>query len=404
MRRFLVLPLFRRLFLHGAAVALSSITIWTLMPVAGSAAATRIWPALPIPRGYFVAERSTPLEGVERYTLISFVPRRVVNIAVLRRGAAAHLRAVVSNETIKGGRETVASMCVRVHCALAVNGDFFSLGSGEPSGGVAFEGIPARSPRARRYHLGQDAAGNVAIRIISMGVAFTPDQTAQASQPLTTPKLNVSRGADDLVLYTDRWAATTQTGSGFEIVLQSLAGETLLMGRPIHVTMIRGAARGGTPIPAGAMVLSGSGTQAQALAKVWSDASAGRTTKAATLRIDSRPQLETFVGGSPPLLLRGAPALASRSNFATRSTARTFVGKTPAGDTLLVEADVNRVSIGMSLYDAMRFARSIGAVDALNLDGGGSSQFVENGVLLSTSPNLAERPVATALAIVANAP
>lgn len=71
---------------------------------------------------------------------------------------------------------------------------------------------------------------------------------------------------------------------------------------------------------------------------------------------------------------------------------RTAVGLRENGDLVFVVADGRQAgySVGLNLCDLAKLMRSLGAADALNLDGGGSSSFVlrENGALtLKNSPS-----------------
>jgi Phosphodiester glycosidase/Biotin protein ligase C terminal domain len=62
--------------------------------------------------------------------------------------------------------------------------------------------------------------------------------------------------------------------------------------------------------------------------------------------------------------------------FSAYRHARTFVGIDPRGRLLLATADgIPGVSAGLTLTEEAEVMRSLGAVDAMNLDGGGSTQF-----------------------------
>jgi exopolysaccharide biosynthesis protein len=78
------------------------------------------------------------------------------------------------------------------------------------------------------------------------------------------------------------------------------------------------------------------------------------------------------------------------------------VGWNDRGDLLLVTVDGRQSGrSGLSVIDAASLMRSLGAVEALNLDGGGSSTFVLKGRTVnrpSTSGHR-ERGVAVAVAI-----
>ena len=75
---------------------------------------------------------------------------------------------------------------------------------------------------------------------------------------------------------------------------------------------------------------------------------------------------------------------------------RTLAGVRADGTTLLVTVDGRRPgwSVGMTLPEAARLMRSLGARDALNLDGGGSSTMTVRGEVVSRpSDRGGERPV-----------
>ena len=82
--------------------------------------------------------------------------------------------------------------------------------------------------------------------------------------------------------------------------------------------------------------------------------------------------------------------------FVAARNPRTLAGVTATGALLLVTVDGRRPgwSAGMSLADAARLMKSLGARDALNLDGGGSSTMVYGGrVVNRPSDRVGERPV-----------
>ncbi len=99
-------------------------------------------------------------------------------------------------------------------------------------------------------------------------------------------------------------------------------------------------------------------------------------------------------GGGPRLLVRGRVAVAasaegfaplSAPGFVASRHPRTLAGVERDGTLLLVTVDGRRAgwSAGVTLPEAARVMRSLGARDALNLDGGGSSGMVVRGELVS---------------------
>jgi phosphodiester glycosidase len=129
-----------------------------------------------------------------------------------------------------------------------------------------------------------------------------------------------------------------------------------------------------------------------------------------TLRIlraaGAQPASEVL-GGFPRLLRGGENVLAQQANvraeFSERRHPRTAVGFARDGTTLLVVVDGRQppYSDGMTLPELADLMRRMGALDALNLDGGGSSSLVVRGrVLNRPSDREGERAVGNALALV----
>jgi hypothetical protein len=123
----------------------------------------------------------------------------------------------------------------------------------------------------------------------------------------------------------------------------------------------------------------------------------------------SAPSL--VVGGGPRLLRDGRVAVTARAEgfaplrsfaqaFVRGRQPRTLAGVTDDGRLLLVTVDGRRPawSVGMTLPEAARLMRSLGAVDALNLDGGGSTTMVVRGQVVNRpSDGVGERSVSDAL-------
>ena len=119
------------------------------------------------------------------------------------------------------------------------------------------------------------------------------------------------------------------------------------------------------------------------------------------------------VGGQPVLLRDSAivGAVDSVNNAAFRAlNPRTAIAYGNNGRRLMIAVIDGRqpnYSMGMSLRDMANLFRALGATDAINLDGGGSSAMAindpraPNGHRLANHPSdsVGERPVANALAV-----
>jgi hypothetical protein len=383
------------------AVPPLAILLAALAPAAQAPAA-----GFPVPGGYTITSKNYMSSSLSHVQYKSSNPKRVVNVAFLGKGAAEHFRMVVSNERIAGPNprtETLSSMCKRVRCKIAVNGDFFSNSTGQPAGGIGLEGVPARTPPSSRYHFAQDFAGNVMVRKIGLPINLyvTWPNHNPAERPIFVHSINTARPTDRAVAYTARWGPRTEQSGGFEIQLR-VKDLPIRMDRVHTVDIVRGAAGGNGLIPGDGLIISGSGAQATQLANLWKDVHSGVAKVTAKLVIDSQPNLRAFMGGTPALLQAGRQAFTSDGScFYTCRNPHTMIGRNAAGDAIIAQIDGRAShSVGFTIAEAMSFMKALGAVDALNLDGGGSSEFVKNGLVINKPSDGRERLLASAIAIV----
>jgi hypothetical protein len=358
--------------------ALSAIVLTLTAPTAAWA------DDLPIPAGYTVTARDTPADGVEHLVLTRANPSMLVNVARITAGAPVSLRAVLSNDTVAGDAprlETTSSMCARVHCVLGVNADFAGVGDDEPLGAFVTDGALLRTPSSTHHQLSLTADGHLTDQTFAWTGTLLPTDL----RSVALDGVNVARPAGKIVLYTPAFGPTTNTDTpGAELTLRVVepAGEFRL-GQTALVELVSltdGVTDG--PIPAGGAVLAGEGAGADALRSLWARVGSGAASSRALLRLDSDQSVQESVGGSPILVKDGKRWFTDPGdNFTDGRHPRTVVGWTAAGDVLLVTVDGRQpgVSVGMSLFEATDFLIGLGATDAMNLDGGGSTTFAQGG-------------------------
>jgi exopolysaccharide biosynthesis protein len=110
------------------------------------------------------------------------------------------------------------------------------------------------------------------------------------------------------------------------------------------------------------------------------------------------------IGGGPRLLTDGqfVGGEGFRPSFADRRHPRTAIGRLADGRILLVVVGGRQPyhSLGMTLVELANLMRQLGAVDALNLDGGGSATLVVRGTVINLpSDEAGERPVSDVLLV-----
>jgi hypothetical protein len=228
--------------------------------------------------------------------------------------------------------------------------------------------------------------------------------------PTDKPRQNtVCSGSNDTVVFTPQFGAplppAPSSGPAIQVVVDP-QGRVVSAGAP------------GGPLPAGDWAVQAIGTNEAWLA---SHAQVGtrlsvnerlRTRQGQQLRLN----LATTVTSAGPLLLQnGRPAIDAVAEgvfdprdlndytFSAYRHARTMIGVDRQGRILLATVDgIAGVSEGMTLTEEAALMRSLGAVDAMNLDGGGSTQFASFGHVLDDPSSSPLRPVGDTVEAVPN--
>ena len=223
-----------------------------------------------------------------------------------------------------------------------------------------------------------------------------------------------------MLLYTPIYGAKTPVGPYTAAILKS-GGKGPSASGPLAVSVVSvtdGA--GSVPIPADSCVLIGTGDAA-----AWMKANL-HPGEAATLSValEDGPRrwndVAEAVAGGPLLLRDGHESIdllgaKMSESFSTTRHPRTAVGVRANGDILLVVVDGRQsLSRGMSLRELAACMKDLGARDAVNLDGGGSTTLVikdpltgvfsvanrPSGVAVGLPGLPAERPVVDVLGVV----
>jgi len=291
-------------------------------------------------------------------------------------------------------RQRPSEMARRAGALAAVNGGFFSP-TGDPLGCLIIDGEILSEPDPRRTCAGIAADGSLLFDRVQGELAAA---VVDGSRPISG--VNRERRADELILYRPAFGESTRTNAfGVEAVV---AG---------GVVTAMADLRGNTPIPPDGFVLSGHGR-----ARLWILQSlrvgTAVTVETALVASGGDPrwdQIRDAIGGGPRLLAGGQFAAAQFTGFegfavtlTDRRHPRTAVGVLGDGRIVLFVADGRRPShsLGMTLLELAAELRGLGAVEAMNLDGGGSSVLVAGGrVVTVPSEETGERAVPDALLV-----
>ncbi|MER5602789.1 phosphodiester glycosidase family protein [Streptomyces sp. NPDC002265] len=303
----------------------------------------------------------------------------------------------ISSGTVTG-KSRVTEQAARTGAVAAVNGDYFDINDTEAPLGAAVSrtGGLVNSPTAGRNQtvaIGTDGIGRLAQVFLEGRVTVDGTRNLRLSG-VNSPAL----AAGGIGLFTDQWGPSPRTkpvnGAG-------RVAEVWL--RDGKVTDVRTAV-GADPIPAGASVLIGREAGADALAALVP----GETVDVAYRPRADFGEVAVAVGGGQVLVSDGVVQHFTDGDTVT-ATSRTGVGFSADGRTMyLVAIDGKQTdSRGMDLNELGTFMKGLGAVDALNMDGGGSTTMAarlpgENVTGLVNSPSDgSERPVANGLGLFA---
>jgi hypothetical protein len=209
----------------------------------------------------------------------------------------------------------------------------------------------------------------------------------------------------ELIHSTPIFGAATEAGPGAEAVLDG-------HGRVVALREPRGGA-----VPAGGSVLTGTGDAAGWLRR---HARPGTRTRLRTELSSERGRVALapglgVVNGGPRLLREGRPDITAEAEgfdhpadpgfyyaFGLRRNPRTMAGVTRDGRLLLVAVDGRApgYAAGLSFEEEAAVMRALGARDAVNLDGGGSTTMTVRGnVVTRPSDATGERPIGDAIVV-----
>lgn len=202
--------------------------------------------------------------------------------------------------------------------------------------------------------------------------------------------MNRARIADDCVLFNEAYAHSTKTNQwGREIKLKN--------GRVISVSSL-----GNMTIEPGTQVISGHGVNAKKLQDIHIG---DRIKLVESFNNSVLTEADVIVGAGPLLMENGKINVRTQEEKIAKDIAqgrspRTAIGIKEDGSILLVVVDGRSISsCGMSLNELANLLRKLGAVDALNFDGGGSSEMVIKGKIVNKPSDGKERLVSMGLGL-----
>lgn len=320
------------------------------------------------------------------------------------------------------GLETTSSIAKRKGAVAAINAGFFRLDksefAGDSSSSLVIDGnVLSESNNGRISASIHNLNGRTEVQFGHLGVYAIAGFGVDSS--FTFDGINRERKDNEIVLFTPEMGENTKTNaSGTEIVLTVCKKRE--MASWCENAVIN--ASGSSTIPKDGYVIS--------LGKEAIEKSngilyfAGNTNKRpigfesiirVVFNVESKEPasssrlkaVEDLTNGVPQLIKNGKIDITWEQENASKSFAetrhpRTAVAKLKDGKFLMMTVDGRQpgVSVGMTLQELAEYLLSLGAVDAMNLDGGGSTTMYLDGKVVNTpSDKEGERKIGDAILV-----
>ncbi len=321
------------------------------------------------------------------------------------------------------GLETTSSIAKRKGAVAAINAGFFRLDksefAGDASGLLMIDGQLVSDSSNDR--VGVAILNGVKRTDVVFGHLKTKAIVGFGTDSVVSfDGINRERKSTEIILFTPDFNANTLTDSGgIEIAMTDCqTNESRRLCRRAEIF----ENKGNTPIPRDGLVVS-LGKDAleksnnilyfakNAVSKPGDFENTFRVIRRADgLSVDNRgfyTTAEDITNGVPQLIKDGKIDITWEQEKASRAFVfnrhpRTAVAKMKDGKFLMVTVDGRQpgVSVGMNLNELAEYLLSLGAVDAMNLDGGGSTaMFLDGKVVNTPSDKEGERKIGDAILV-----
>ena len=292
---------------------------------------------------------------------------------------------------------------------VGVNADFFDMSNGQPLGvNVLNSEIYNLSGDSNWTELSFDAFKTP--RIGDLTFSGSVKKTDGTSYEVST--INSQRLENYLVVFSSRYGSSTGSNQwGVEVVAKPIEDKaTIALGKSVKMKIVGSPETAGNmTIPSGAYVLSGHGTAKTFLGTLVDGDEIEVSLKASNASSESVNPVWA-VGGCPVLLKDGVVQETEDKNIIDHlpnKEPRTAVGYDSTGTKvmMLVVDGRSEISDGCRTKILADIMREVGCSDAMNFDGGGSTELYHQKLGIRNRPSGgSERAVTNALFAVATVP
>ena len=324
----------------------------------------------------------TITDGVKHIRMVKYINSRPVKINIIEVNTKINPNIEIAPQlasTDLKHRATIRTIATRNHSIAAVNGTYFKPQNGIPLGTLMINKKVYTGPIYNRVAMG---IGKNEFKMAQ--VQF--DSTLKAGrQSLKIDNINQPRMLSTYtLLYTRDWGEISPTPPKYGVNIA------------IQDNKITTISYGSTPIPENGYVISGPKSKLEPFFSA----------KKIEVNIKMIPEWENInhiISGGPYLVKDGSIFIdvsAQKLNAITGKNPRTAIGYTSTNEFIMVTVDGReQSSVGMTLGELARMMKSFGCINAMNLDGGGSSVMYVQGKVVNNPAQKGGIPISNALTV-----
>ena len=326
----------------------------------------------------------TIADGVKHIRMVKYINKRPVkiNIVEVNRNLNPNIEIapqLASTSTKLKQRATIRTIASRNNSIAAVNGTYFKFQNGVPLGTLMINKKVYTGPLHNRVAMG------IGKNEFKMAQVQFNSTISTGRENVKVDNINQPRILSTLVLlYTPDWGQTSPAAPKYGINLT------------IQGNKVTALSQAPASIPQDGYVISGPKSKLGAFL----------LNKKVNLDIKMTPEWENIdhiISGGPYLVKDGGVYIdvtAQKLNAITGKNPRTAIGYTTNNEFIMVTVDGREhASVGMTLGELARMMKSFGCINAMNLDGGGSTVMYVQGRIVNSPAQKGGIPISNALTI-----
>ena len=299
-----------------------------------------------------------------------------------QRSPRISLKPITTNFNGQTGTAPLVTTAQKWRAAAAINGGFFNRNNQLPLGAIRQDNNWLSSPILGRGAIGWDDKGQVYLNRLALRETIT---TATGNN-IPIAFLNSGYIKAGVSRYTSEWGQSYTPLSDNEIII------VVENNQVIYQQQARKAKSQSYPIPKNGYLLT---IRKNAVASSLLSPGTNLTLQSNTIPTEFN-QLSHILGAGPLLIsnrriIVNAVSEQFSKGFQKQKASRSAIGVTKRGTIMLVAVHTRVGGSGASLDEMAQIMQSLGATDALNLDGGSSTGLVLGGQLIDRSPVTAAR-------------